>query len=96
MHTHMQTHPSHTHSCTQEPFIIECVNFVASRAPKPITTGTVLSQEMVVLILSCIQPFVGYVDLSFRVGFLYLNVCVCYMYFAYLHVCVPFNVHIIR
>lgn len=43
----------------QEPFIIECVNFVASRAPKPITSGTVLTQEMVVLILSCIQPFVS-------------------------------------
>lgn len=47
--------------CTQEPFIIECVNFVASRAPKPITAGTVLTQEMVVVILSCIQPFVRYV-----------------------------------
>ena len=61
--THLYTHThTHTHICTQEPFIVECVNFVASRAPKPITAGTVLTQEMVVVILSCIQPFVRFVS----------------------------------
>ena len=58
VHTHTHTH---TH-LTQEPFIVECVSFVASRAPKPITAGTVLTQEMVVVILSCIQPFVRFVS----------------------------------
>ena len=60
LYTHTHTH-THTH-LTQEPFIVECVNFVASRAPKPITAGTVLTQEMVVVILSCIQPFVRFVS----------------------------------
>ena len=60
--THTYVTHMHTCTCRQEQFIVECVNFVASRAPRHMKAGTVLTREMVVVILSSIQTFIRFVS----------------------------------